>query len=80
MGKVNTDAAAFAYQLRRWRKETRMTQWKLGELVKPPMLVAAIARYESGRSEPKISVVRRLAEALEIDPAELIKPIPSRKK
>ena len=60
--KAAWDALEPAYQLARLRIQRGLTQAQLAELVgtKQP----SIARLESGRTEPKVSFLRKVAEAM----------------
>lgn len=52
--------------IKRIRKEKRLTQKQLGEKCTPPMQDSAIRRYESGKSNPTLETIKRIAEALEV--------------
>ncbi len=55
--------------LREARHRRLLTQLELANLV--GMTTATISRIETGATKARISTVRRLAEALDVDPAEL---------
>lgn len=56
-------------RLREWRDKRLMTQHELAERV--GLSEGALNRIEKGRAEPRPSTVRKLAQALDIDPSEL---------
>jgi transcriptional regulator with XRE-family HTH domain len=58
--------------LRRLRHEAGLTQEELGS--RAGVQMADVSRYESGNRDPRISTVARLAAALEVPIAELLKP------
>jgi transcriptional regulator with XRE-family HTH domain len=62
--------AAMQIRLREWRLAKVMTQEELAQ--RSGLTETTISRIESSRSEARISTVRKLAEALEISPQELI--------
>jgi transcriptional regulator with XRE-family HTH domain len=51
--------------LKRWRNVRGQSQWDLAE--KSGVGYASIARIETGRQDPTVSMLARLAEALGID-------------
>ena len=57
-------------RIRQARKERNMTQAALGE--KCGMADSAIRRYESGRGNPTLATLQRIAEALDISYFELM--------
>jgi transcriptional regulator with XRE-family HTH domain len=61
---------SFAANLRRRRKELGLSQEQLG--ARANIQMADISRYESGRRDPRISTVARLAVALETPIADLL--------
>lgn len=61
---------SFAENLRRRRKELGLSQEQLG--ARANIQMADISRYESGSRDPRITTVARLADALEVNIAELI--------
>ncbi len=54
-----------------WRMRRAMTQAELAE--KAGVAINTIVRIERNQTEPRPPTIRKLAEALEIDPKELIK-------
>ena len=58
-------------RLRETRKRKLLTQEELAE--RSGVGVATIIRIERNQVEPRGSTIRRLAEALEVDPAELVR-------
>lgn len=52
--------------IRRIRKERGLTQKQLGDVCKPKMADSAIRRYETGRANPKLATVERIASALKV--------------
>jgi transcriptional regulator with XRE-family HTH domain len=54
-----------------WRMRRAMTQAELAE--KASVGINTIVRIERNQTEPRPPTIRKLAEALEIDPKELIK-------
>ena len=59
-------------RLRQTRKRALMTQEQLAE--RSGVGIATIVRIERNQVEPRGSTVRKLAEALEVPPYELVKP------
>ena len=59
-------------RLRKTRKRALMTQEQLAE--RSGVGIATIVRIERNQVEPRGSTVRKLAEALEVSPYELVKP------
>ena len=57
-------------KLREWRLAKVMTQAELSRL--SGVTEATISRIESGQHEARISTVRKLAAALEIEPQALV--------
>ena len=51
--------------LKRWRNVRGQSQWGLAE--KSGVGYASIARIETGRQDPTVGMLTKLAEALEID-------------
>ena len=60
----------FAKNLRKYRKQKGITQVKLGKML--DYGYTAIANYESGRNEPSLDTLMRLAEALDVSVDELL--------
>ena len=56
--------------LREWRLRKVMTQEELAE--RSGVAEATISRLESGLQDARISTVRKLAAALQVEPQELI--------
>ena len=54
-----------------WRMRRAMTQAELAE--KANVGINTIVRIERNQTEPRPPTIRKLAEALDIDPKELIK-------
>ncbi len=57
-------------RLREWRERRLLTQRELAERV--AMSTGQINRIENGIHQPRFSTIRKLAEALEVTPDELI--------
>jgi len=57
-------------KLREARERRLMTQPELSE--RSGVMVATISRIENGLQQPRIPTVRKLAEALELEPEDLI--------
>lgn len=73
-------AKAFAARLRQLRAKVGLSQAQLAKLVKPKAIaVQAVARYESGNTAPNIVALTRLAEALGVNPCDLL-PKPKKPK
>lgn len=66
----DTEACAFGQRLRRYRDLRRLTQLQLSDLA--AISRAYVAQMERGDGIPHITVVNRLAAALDITPAELL--------
>jgi transcriptional regulator with XRE-family HTH domain len=56
--------------IRKLRKELHLSQQQLAD--KSGVGRSAIAQYEAGRNEPPLDVARKLAEVLNVSPAELL--------
>ena len=56
-------------ELKRWRMRRAMTQIQLAERCE--LSPATIVRIERNQREPQPSTIRKLADALDIDPSEL---------
>jgi transcriptional regulator with XRE-family HTH domain len=56
-------------ELKRWRMRRAMTQIQLAERCK--LSPATIVRIERNQREPQPGTIRKLADALDIDPSEL---------
>jgi transcriptional regulator with XRE-family HTH domain len=56
-------------ELKRWRMRRAMTQIQLAE--RCGLSPATIVRIERNQREPQPSTIRKLADALDIDPSEL---------
>jgi transcriptional regulator with XRE-family HTH domain len=56
--------------LKRLRTRAALTQAELAE--KASITTAAVARIERDEAEPRMTTVRKLAQALGVDPAELV--------
>ena len=60
-------------QLRRAREGALLTQGELAD--RAGVGLPTISRIENGRVEPHFRTIRKLAKALDIDPAELVKEV-----
>jgi transcriptional regulator with XRE-family HTH domain len=60
----------FGDRLRRFRKENDLTQAELSDLI--DVHVVQVKNYEKGRSEPTLSVIRKMAVALGKTADELV--------
>ena len=58
-------------EVRIWRMRRAMTQTELSK--KAGVGINTIVRIERNQTEPRPPTIRKLAEALQIDPKELIK-------
>ncbi len=58
-------------EVKMWRMRRAMTQTELAE--KAGVGINTIVRIERNQTQPRPPTIRKLAEALEIDPKELIK-------
>ena len=56
-------------EVKRWRMRRAMTQIQLAE--RCGLSPATIVRIERNQREPQPSTIRKLADALDIDPSEL---------
>jgi transcriptional regulator with XRE-family HTH domain len=72
---------AYGSAIRRERIRRNLTQRALGKKVwrNDPDPQARIAELESGKFEPKLTTLRRLAQALGCDISELVEPSASRR-
>ena len=66
-----TEVLYIGDRLREIRKRSLMTQEQLAE--RSGVAVSTIIRIERNRVEPQGSTIRKLAEALGVDPHELVK-------
>ncbi len=57
--------------LKKLRVLNALTQAELAQ--KAGLTLAAVARIERNEAEPRMTTLRKLAEALEVSPAELVK-------
>jgi len=57
-------------RLKEWRNRRGLTPWGLAD--KSGVGWASIARIETGRANPRLSTINRLAEALDLDPKDLL--------
>jgi transcriptional regulator with XRE-family HTH domain len=57
-------------RLKRQRTRRALTQAELAE--RAGVTTATVARIERDEIEPRMTTLRKLAEALEVDPAELV--------
>ena len=57
-------------KLRRQRTRRALTQAELAE--RASVTTATVARIERDEIEPRMTTLRKLARALEVDPAELV--------
>jgi transcriptional regulator with XRE-family HTH domain len=67
----STVAERFGWNLRIARRKAGLSQRELAERMGRDQ--SRIAVWESGKRQPRIDTVVRLAEALEIDPGELLR-------
>lgn len=63
----------FGCNLRRFREAAGLTQMQLGN--RCDMDMAEISRHERGLRDPRLNTIVRLAEGLQLDPADLIRGI-----
>jgi transcriptional regulator with XRE-family HTH domain len=61
-------------RLRMWRERKALTQQQLAE--KAGLTRVTVARVEAGLEEPYPTTVRKLANALGLEPEELMDPLP----
>jgi transcriptional regulator with XRE-family HTH domain len=66
-----TEVLYIGHRLRQLRKRSLMTQEQLAE--RSSVAVSTIIRIERNQVEPHGSTIRKLAEALGVDPHELVK-------
>jgi DNA-binding XRE family transcriptional regulator len=71
--KRNRDAEIFGQTVRRLRAEGGLTQERLAELA--DLNVSHIGFIERGENVPTLSIVLDLADALGVEPAELIRDV-----
>ncbi len=58
-------------RLREWRERRLLTQRELAAMV--GMSTGQINRIENGIHRPRLTTIRKLAEALEVSPDELVR-------
>ena len=68
---LTIDRVKIGDNLRRVREERLMTQQELADLA--GLGVASVVRIENDRTDPRFSTIKKLAEALGVDPKELTK-------
>ncbi len=66
-----TEVLYIGDRLRQLRKQSLMTQEQLAE--RSSVAVSTIIRIERNQVEPHGSTIRKLAEALEVEPQELVR-------
>jgi transcriptional regulator with XRE-family HTH domain len=66
-----TEVLYIGDRLRQLRKQSLMTQEELAE--RSDVAVSTIIRIERNQVEPHGSTIRKLAEALEVEPQELVR-------
>ncbi len=66
-----TEVLYIGDRLRQLRKQSLMTQEQLAE--RSGVAVSTIIRIERNQVEPHGSTIRKLAEALEVEPEELVR-------
>lgn len=66
-----TEVLYIGDRLRQLRKQSLMTQEQLAE--RSGVAVSTIIRIERNQVEPHGSTIRKLAEALEVEPQELVR-------
>jgi transcriptional regulator with XRE-family HTH domain len=69
----NSDAEAFGAIIRRIRSERGLTQERLAELAE--LNVSYIGFLERGENVPTLTIVLNLAEALDVDAADLVREV-----
>lgn len=68
---INIDAVVLGRNVARLRKEAKLTKHKFALMVNVgrPFL----NRIENGTADPRLSIIRRLAEALAVSPQDLLR-------
>jgi len=61
-------------RLRFWRERKALTQQQLAD--KAGITRVTVARVEAGLEQPYPTTVRKLADALEVGPEDLMEPLP----
>jgi transcriptional regulator with XRE-family HTH domain len=69
----NSDAETFGAILRRIRSERGLTQERLAELAE--LNVSYIGFLERGENVPTLTIVLNLADALDVDAADLVREV-----
>jgi transcriptional regulator with XRE-family HTH domain len=69
--RMLTEVLYIGDRLRQLRKQSLMTQEQLAE--RSGVAVSTIIRIERNQVEPHGSTIRKLAEALEVEPQELVR-------
>jgi transcriptional regulator with XRE-family HTH domain len=72
LARMLTEVLYIGDRLRQLRKRSLMTQEQLAE--RSDVAVSTVIRIERNQVEPHGSTIRKLAEALGVDPHELVKP------
>ncbi|MBT96213.1 MAG: XRE family transcriptional regulator [Acidimicrobiaceae bacterium] len=68
------DSLVFGQRLKHFRKRNNYTLAQLGENVKKP--APYLSQLENGLAEPRVSLIRELAVALDCTPSDLLDPQP----
>ena len=66
------DVVKIGDNVRYWRMVRTLTQVELAK--RASITHAALVRIEKNKADPHVSTIRKLSEALEVDPRELIGP------
>ena len=67
---MQTAVVKIGDNLKRQRIRKALTQEELAQ--RAGLTTASVARIERNETEPRMSTLRKLAKALEVDPAELV--------
>jgi transcriptional regulator with XRE-family HTH domain len=67
---MQTTVVKIGENLKRQRIRKALTQEELAR--KARLTTASVARIERNETEPRMSTLRKLAKALDLDPAELV--------
>jgi transcriptional regulator with XRE-family HTH domain len=63
----------FAQRVKEWRGKRGLTMKSMGGRLSPPVTAPYIAAVESGKDNPTLDQVERIAGALNVDPRKLLR-------
>ncbi len=67
---LTIDLVKIGNNLKRWREYRLVTQQELADAAE--LGVASVVRIENNRTEPRFSTIKKLADALDLEPEQLL--------